>query len=175
MSTDMQAGHDLRRGLNEVQPGTKSAKSKVLREARRRVDEELAPPAAELLPPERFSDEYWPPDPEVKGRRGPQSSTVTARLARSCCGWRRVPDAGEFYEAMRQSNPTARQLGIAGVLIDEGSTDELQRAYFEGAFTWRQLVRMMIRRGGTHDAIAWYVNQWTAENTRRVAELLDTS
>ena len=75
---------------------------------------------------------------------------------------------------MQASHPSIRQQEIAGVLLDEGSTAELQRAFFEGAFTWRQLTTMMIRRGDDRSRIAWYVNQWTAENTKRMAELLET-
>ena len=40
--------------------------------------------------------------------------------------------------AMREANPTGRQLSIAGVLINEASFEDLVTGHLEGAFTWRQ-------------------------------------
>ncbi len=59
---------------------------------------------------------------------------------------------------MRATEPTRRQEAIAGVLISEGSLDEILLGQLEGAFTWRQLVRMMHRRGDYDVELARYVN-----------------
>ena len=111
-----------------------------------------------LLPPESFSNEYALPEPEVSRSRGPNSATIRSLLWGSCRGWANPPDEREFYYAMRATDPTRRQEAIAGVLISEGSLDEILLGQLEGAFTWRQLVRMMHRRGNYDVELARYVN-----------------
>ena len=102
-------------------------------EARRRVEEEGV--RVELLAPaSAFSDTYAPEHPEVKGGRGPNSSTVRGLLAGGCCGWGRPPDAAELYDAMRPRRPTPRQLAVAGAFIGEAGIDDILMAYLEGAF-----------------------------------------
>ena len=55
----------------------------------------------EVLPPERFSDEYAPPDPEFPDEgRGPDSDAVRGLIKGSCCGWEKPPTSEEFYEAI---------------------------------------------------------------------------
>lgn len=127
-------------------------------EARRRAEENL-PANTGLLPAERFSDEYAPDDGTVPGERGPRSSGIRSLLAGACAGWRRQPDSAEFYEAMRAMQPTKRQRAIASVLIADGSPNDVLLAYLQGAFTWRQLVRMMHRRTSYSGELAQYVNR----------------
>ena len=128
------------------------------RVARRVLEDREPPPNTGLLPPERFSDEYAPEDPEVPGERGPASSAVEAVIAGACSGWGRKPDAKEFYEAMRAKRPTRRQQTVASVMIAEGTLDHILLAYLQGAFTWRRLVRMMHRGGLYNGELAHYVN-----------------
>ena len=128
------------------------------------------PEPVQVLPADRFDDRYWIPegctDPETRGRR---SAAVNGRLSRSCCGWRRRPTAADFHEAAAADDPTDLQMEIVGVLLDEGDAKEITEAFFEGAFTWRRLVRIMIaRNGGKPDRNARHVNTWTAENLRRI-------
>lgn len=135
----------------------------VSREARRRLATE-ANYASEPLPPAvKFSDSYAPEDPEVPGTRGPQSSTIRGLLAGSCAGWKRRPDSAELYEAMRSNAPTGRQMAVAAVLIGEATIDEILMAYLEGAFTWRQLARMMHRLEIQSNGITRYLNNWTID------------
>ena len=126
--------------------------------ARRRREEDFPPANTGLRPAERFSDEYAPADPDVAGERGPKSSAIRSVIAGACSGWARRPDSREFYEAMRTDEPTKRQLTLAGVLIAEGSMDEVLLGYLQGAFTWRQLARMMHLRGVYTGQLARYVN-----------------
>ena len=131
------------------------------RETARRRCEELPPgQGPKLLPPERFSDEYAPADPRVPGKRGPQAGVVRSVLAGACSGWGQRPDGEEFYEAMRAESPTSRQQTINGVLIAEGSLHEVLLAHLQGAFTWRQLVRAMHRRGHYKPRLAAFVNRF---------------
>jgi hypothetical protein len=133
-------------------------RSEYERAIERRLREENPPPNTGLLPTERFSDQYEPADPEFPEERGPASTAIQALIARACAGWKRPPDAEEFYNAMRATRPTARQTTIAGVLIAEGSCDDVLLAYLQGAFTWRQLARMMHRRSLYSGELARFVN-----------------
>ena len=130
------------------------------REARRRVEEEDAR-VEPLAPPSAFSDAYAPEHPEVKGGRGPNSSTVRGLLAGGCCGWGRPPDAAELYDAMRTRRPTPRQLAVAGAFIGEAGIDDILMAHLEGAFTWRQLIAMLCRLGMETSELSPYLNRWT--------------
>lgn len=126
-------------------------------EARRRLEDD-PPPNTGLLPAEQLSDEYAPDDGTIDGDRGPESSAIRSLLAGACAGWERPPDSAEFYHAMRAKQPTRRQQTIAGVLIAEGTMNDVLLAYLQGAFTWRQLGRMMHRRGVYSGHLARYVN-----------------
>ena len=127
-------------------------------EARRRLEDD-PPPNTGLLPAEELSDEYAPDDGTVKGDRGPGSTAIRSLLAGACAGWKPPPDSAEFYEAMRTEQPNRRQRTIAAVLIAEGTANDALLAYLQGAFTWRQLGRMMHRRGLYSGRLARYVNQ----------------
>ena len=116
----------------------------------------------ELLPAERFSDDYAPPDPRVPGRRGPHAGAVRSVLAGACAGWGRKPSSEEFYEAMRAETPTSRQQTICGVLISEASLDEILLAHMQGAFTWQQLARAMHRRDYYRARLAAFVNRFAS-------------
>lgn len=59
---------------------------------------------------------------------------------------------------MRATEPTDRQIAVAGVLIAEGTCNEVLLAYLQGAFTWRQLARMMHRRELYRGELARFVN-----------------
>ena len=128
--------------------------------ARRLREESEQPEDVVLLPADRFSDDYAPADAEVPGPKGRKSSVITDLLAGACSGWKQRPDAAEFYEAMRVAAPNARQRAIAGVLINEGTPDQVLLAQLQGAFTWRQLVRSMHQVEHYEPALARYVNLW---------------
>ncbi len=124
---------------------------------RRRLEDE--PPAnTGLLSAAHFSDEYAAEDPRVPGERGAASSAVRSVLAGACAGWRHQPDEREFYNAIRAAEPNRRQLAIAGVLVAEGSDHDILLAHLQAAFTWRQLVRLMHRRGRYTGSLARYIN-----------------
>ena len=132
------------------------------REVRRRVEEE-DDHAEPLAPPSAFSDAYAPEHPEVKGRRGRESSTVRGLLGGGCCGWSRPPDAAELYDAMRTRRPTPRQLAVAGAFIGEAGIDDILMAHLEGAFTWRQLAAMLHKLGMETSELSPYLNRWTRD------------
>lgn len=99
-----------------------------------------------VLPDELFSDEYSPATDVPKDERGPKSYTIRGRLISSCAGWPVKPTEEESYHAFRQAEPDERQQAITHVLVQEGDVHEWCNAWYEGAFTWRQLARV-IRRG----------------------------
>lgn len=132
------------------------------------------PPPVRVRPAEEFDDDYWDPrgnaDPRTRGRK---SNAVEGRLSGSCCGWNLRPTAAEFHEAVAADEPTERQKEVVGVLIDEGTAEEMARAYFEGAFTWRRLVRIMTaRNGGRPHRLARFINLWNAKNLHRSRQAL---
>ena len=127
---------------------------------RRRREEPVNGATAQLLPEEHFSDEYAPEEPEAGGGRGPKSRTVNSVLASACAGWRKEPDAAEFYEAMRSATPTNRQVAVANVMVTEATCDEILLAYLQGAYTWRQLAQAVHRRGSGPSRLARYINVW---------------
>lgn len=133
------------------------------REIRRRLEEEAEGRTEPLASPDAFSDDYTPENPEIKGRRGRQSSTVEGLLGGGCCGWSRRPNAAELYDAMRADRPTERQMAVAAALIGEAGIDDLLMAHLEGAFTWRQLAAMIHRLGIETTELSTYLNNWTAD------------
>ena len=124
----------------------------------RRRNEDDPPANTGLLPAERFPDHYEPEDPNSPDERGAVSTVIQGLIAGACAGWKRQPNAEEFYNAMRATEPTDRQITLAGVLIAEGSCNDVLLAYLQGAFTWRQLARMMHRRRLYSGELARFVN-----------------
>ncbi len=110
-------------------------------------DVPLGDASHDVLPPERFGPEYHEAADVPSRHRGPGSRTVAGLLLGSCAGWRVKPTSAEFYAACRAASPTRRQLAVVGVLVTEGSWLEWMNASYEGAFTWRQLARIMRRLG----------------------------
>lgn len=80
---------------------------------------------------------------------GPHSRTVTSRLRMSCAGWRTVPTAAEFHEAIHRPAGTDRETAILLTWFHEAEMEEQLDARLEGAYTWRQLVRALHRVGLT--------------------------
>lgn len=116
-------------------------------ETERRRREDRTEPV--LAPPGTFSDDYATlydltladpgADPDATG---PDSQTIRGLLCGACAGWKQPPTSVELYDtmrAMRDRNPTRRQLSIAGVLVNEASFEDLVNAHLESAFTWHQL------------------------------------
>lgn len=81
------------------------------------------------------------PDDET----GPHSRTVTSRLRMSCAGWRRVPSAAEFHDAIHRPAGTDRETAILLTWFHEADMEEQLDARLEGAYSWRQLVRALHR------------------------------
>lgn len=114
----------------------------------------LAPPESvecDLLPPEAFPDAP-PTETERRifrsvpmGVDARDSPTVWRRLASSCSGWTEPPTPAEFYDAIRAASPTRRQREIVRTWAAEANTGEVIRAWVEGVYTWRQLVRALHR------------------------------
>ena len=111
-----------------------------------------------LAPENEFSDEYADGQLEPDRGQGPESSTIKDLLTGACAGWKVKPTSAEFYEAMQAASPTRRQETIASVLINEANPQQVLRAYWQRAFTWRQLVRAMQRRNVFRAELGQYVN-----------------
>ena len=94
---------------------------------------------------ERESCGHVVPDDET----GPHSRTVTSRLRMSCAGWRTVPTAAEFYEAVHRPSGADRETAILLTWYHEADMAEQLYAQLEGAYSWRQLVRALHRVGLT--------------------------
>ena len=103
----------------------------------------------DLLPPEAFPDA----PPTASERRffrsvpsdiDPRHSpTVWHRIASSCSGWVEPPTTTEFYDAVRAPSATSRQRDIIRMWAREASSGEIIRAWVEGVYTWRRLVRAL--------------------------------
>ena len=120
-----------------------------------------------LGPPEVFSDSRGcATEREVHGHSvpetetGPDSRTVTSRLRMSCAGWRTVPSAREFYQAVHQPRGTGRETAILLTWYHEADMAEQLDARLEGAYSWRELTRALHRVGLTHGAAARRINRF---------------
>ena len=91
---------------------------------------------------------------------GAHSRTVTSRLRMSCAGWRSVPTAAEFYEAVHQPSGADRETAILLTWFHEADMAEQLDARLEGAYSWRQLVRALHRTGLTSGAAAKKINRF---------------
>ena len=120
-----------------------------------------------LGPPLVFSDRaasaaerercgHTAPDHET----GPRSRTVTSRLRMSCAGWRTVPSAAEFHEAIHRPAGTDRETAILLTWFHEADLEEQLDARLEGAYSWRQLVRALHRVGLTVGQGAERINRF---------------
>ena len=121
----------------------------------------------DLGPPEVFSDrrgsaterEHYGLDvpAEETGRR---SRTVTSRLRMSCAGWRKVPSAEEFHDAVHRPAGTDREAAILLTWFHEAEMAEQLDARLEEAYSWRQLVRALHRVGLTKGEGARRINRF---------------
>ncbi len=111
----------------------------------------------EVLPEECFSNTYSDAAGVPKTEAGANSYTMRGRLMSSCAGWPEKPTATEAYKAFREKHPDERQQAIIHVLVREGDLHEWNNAWYEGAFTWRQMARA-IRNGAP----------WTPRTIRRI-------
>ena len=107
----------------------------------------LAPPEAfdDRRPNEAFRRRFHPRhDPAQIGRA---SRALRGRLRSSCAGWQEKPTSEEFYDAIRATEPTPRQVDMIRTWLQEGEREELLEAWAEGAYTWRELARAIHRAG----------------------------
>lgn len=119
---------------------------RALRKKTKQQDRDAEPTV--LAPPEAFSDEtpngetlkrfHWKHDPE---QLGPRSRAVSARLGSSCCGWRKIPTAAEFYDAIRARKPSTRQKLLILTWLKEATKEDFLYAWAEGVYSWRQLAK----------------------------------
>ena len=91
---------------------------------------------------------------------GPHSRTVTSRLRMSCAGWRTVPTAAEFHEAIHRPSGADRETAILLTWYHEADMAEQLYARLEGAYSWRQLVRALHRVGLTAGGGAAKINRF---------------
>ena len=106
----------------------------------RRRDRDAVPDT--LGPPLVFSDRtasagerqrcgHTVPDHET----GLHSRTVTSRLRMSCAGWRTVPTAAEFHEAVHRPSGADRETAILLTWFHEADMEEQLDARLEGAYS----------------------------------------
>ena len=68
------------------------------------------------------------------GETGRRSRTVTSRLRMSCAGWRQVPSAEEFHDAVHQPAGTDRETAILLTWFHEAEMAEQLDARLEEAY-----------------------------------------
>ena len=85
---------------------------------------------------------------------------MTSRLRMSCAGWRTVPTAAEFHEAIHRPSGTDRETAILLTWFHEADMAEQLDARIEGAYSWRQLVRALHRVGLTSGEGAEKINRF---------------
>ena len=131
----------------------------------RRRDRDALP--ERLGPPEVFSAERAGADerrrrglevPEAE--TGRNSRTVAGRLRMSCAGWRRVPTAAEFHDAIHDPAGTGRERAILLVWCHEAHVAEQVQARLEGAYAWRDLAEALHRAGLTGGEAARRINRF---------------
>ena len=109
-----------------------------------------------LGPPEAFCDERAPAsyfndwtghDPT---RMGPSSIAVARRLASSCAGWPRRPNAAEFYTAVHADRPDTPQQLLIATWTEEATYLDIIDAWGEHVYTIRELVAALHKVEGLH-------------------------
>ena len=115
--------------------------------------ERVRPKLEELKAPEAFDDAGREP-------AGNQSPTVESRLRASCAGWKTIPTAEEFYQAVHDPKGNDRETAILLTWYHEAETREHVKARLEGAYSWRQLVQALHRVGLTRGQGAQRINRF---------------
>lgn len=130
--------------------------------------------SCELLAPEAFpTPEEVRPDPELRRwsgtpdeEIGPDSRAVYWRFFSSCAGWPRPPTPREFYDAIRNENPSRRQRAVLRTWFREATNSEILRGWIEEAYTWPMLVAAIHRTGYRRNALNHYLNGFARRRNR---------
>ena len=135
------------------------------RDELRRRDRDAVP--RELAPPELFTDREGSAAERKRygldvpaDETGRRSRTVTSRLRMSCAGWRKVPTAEEFHDAVHRPAGTGREAAILLAWFHEAEMGEQLDARLEEAYSWRELVRALHRVGLTTGEGARRINRF---------------
>ena len=128
----------------------------------------------DLLPPEAFpTPADIRPDPELRRRggipdeeTGPDSHAVYWRFFSSCAGWPVPPTPREFYDAIREENPSRRQRAILRAWFREATNSEILWGWLEEAYTWPILVAAIHRIGYRRNALNHYLNGFAKRRNR---------
>lgn len=94
------------------------------------------------------------------------SATLRSRLAAATCGWKTPATEGEFYEALRAGEPTSRERNILDAWATEATSEELFRAWAEGAYTPRRLAAALHRSGLATCKAAGFLNNFEVPASR---------
>ena len=100
-----------------------------------------------VAPLEAFSDDLAPDglagwvQPFHLPAIGRESSTMRAVFLSNCAGYKRPPQDGELYDAMRRPVPTARDLEVMRAWVVEATERQWFLAWTEQAYSWRMLAR----------------------------------
>ena len=166
--SDEYAEPDARPGAAAKQGDTVSAADAAewrrRRDKLRKRDRDAVP--RDLGPPELFSERRGSAAERKRcgldvpdGETGRRSRTVTSRLRMSCAGWRKVPTAEEFHDAVHRPAGTDREAAILLTWFHEAEMAEQLDARLEEAYSWHQLVRALHRVGLTKGEGARRINR----------------
>ena len=78
----------------------------------------------------------------------------------SCSGWREVPTAADFHNAIHRPAGTDRETAILLTWFHEAEMEEQVDARLERAYSWRQLVQALHRVGLTVGQGAERINRF---------------
>lgn len=128
----------------------------------------------DLLPPEAFpTPEDIQPDPVLRRRGGTpddeigrNSHAVYWRFFSSCAGWPSPPTPREFYDAIREDNPSRRQRAVLRAWFREATNSEILWGWIEEAYTWPILAAAIHRIGYRRHALNNYLNGFAKPGNR---------
>ena len=131
--------------------------------------------AEELLPAERFSDEYTTDDEFLQSRtryddpahRGRNSKALKMRMYSISAGWRRSSSGEEIHDAIHSAEPNARQVAVIRAWEAGIDPHEIFEGFLEQAYSFRELAAALHRAGLQKCASAAFLNVFAVKKRER--------
>lgn len=131
--------------------------------------------AEELLPAERFDDEYATDDEFLRSRtryddpahRGRNSKALKMRMHSISAGWRRSSSGEEIHDAIHAPEPTARQVAVIRAWEAGIDPHDIFEGFLEQAYSFRGLAAALHRAGLRKCASAAFLNVFAAKKRER--------